>query len=240
MASGLTDVASKHAAIKARKDELAVTDGQVDDLMGGGGADEMPPSKGACQSSASVPSAGFQRARASPRARWPPSRLRGLRRPSSRAAKAIACSIGSSGSARNRRARRRRSTPQWQRFRRAWIRCRTVKLARERALALRRPGSSGRRCELKIKRHREAARRAHGPGHIGDNMIAESTLQRELATALKSTTEGVKKVQGPLTLAETALTMRPRRATTSKTLRPCLRACSRHTATVTTTSSWRS
>lgn len=212
MASGLTDVASKHAAIKARKDELAVTDGQVDDLMRAWAPDEMPAKQGCLPKLSFCPVGWFSKG-----TRVATSEMAAVAAPGTTSA------IKQSGESNRLLNRlvgvRKEQASETQKIDTAMaaVQARVdslsdrVKLARERALALRQAGKQQEALrELKKSKGTEkqlaAARMALDTLERQQDMIAESTLQRELATALKSTTEGVKKKsKGLLTLAETAI-----------------------------------
>lgn len=212
MASGLVDVASKQAAMKARRDELAVTDKQVDDLMRAWAPDELPAKQGCLPKISLCPVGWFSKG-----TRVATSELAAV------AAPGTASAIKQSGESNRLLNRlvgmRKEQSSETQKIETAMCAVQSrvdslsdrVKISRERALALRQAGRQQEALrELKKSKGTEkqlaAARMALDTLERQSDMIAESTLQRELATALKSTTEGVKKKsKGVLALAETAI-----------------------------------
>lgn len=212
MASGLVDVASKQVAIKARRDELAVADKQVDDLMRAWAPEELPAKRGCLPRISVCPVGWFSKG-----TRVATSEMPAVAAPGTAS---VIKQSGESNRLLNRLVgMRKESTSETQKIETAMCAVQSrvdslsdrVKIGRERAIGLRQAGKQQEALrELKKSKGTEkqlaAARMALDTLEKQQDMIAQSMLQRELATALKSTTEGVKKnSKGLLTFAETAI-----------------------------------
>lgn len=219
MTSSLTDVASKLAALKRRKDELVVTDKVVNELVRTWAPEEASPTQGCL-----------------PKIRiCPPWASRGSRvstkePPATAGASGVAAASGESGTVVRQSGEgnrllnrlvgvRKQQASESEKIQTAMqtVQMRVeslfdrVKIGRERALMAKQQGRQEEavrelRKSKAIEKQLAAARMALDTLERQQDMIAETTLQRELATALKSTTEGVKaKNKGLLSLAESAV-----------------------------------
>lgn len=215
MTATLTDVASKLAALKQRKDEVASTDKAVDALVRTWAPEEAPPSQGC-----------FSKLRICPSWMAKGSRV-ATKEPSGADASALAASgapaVRQSGDSHRLLDRlvgtRKQQASETDKIQTAIqaVQLRfdslsdRVKLGRERALAARQAGRQEEAVrELRkakaLEKQLTATRQALDTLERQQDMIAETALQRELATALKSTTANVKaKNKGLLSLAEAAI-----------------------------------
>lgn len=206
MAATLTDLGSKQAALKKRTEELTTADKMVDELVRVWAPEEAPPTRGCFPKMRLCPVWSSKRS----------SRL-ATNEPS------VATEVRQSGD--NHRllnrlvGARKAQTPASDQIEVAMqtVQQRVeslsdrVKIGRERALMARQRGKQEEAIrELKkakaIEKQLGAAKMALDTLERQQDMIEESTLHRELATALKSTTQGMKsKNKGLLTLAESAI-----------------------------------
>lgn len=219
MTSSLSDVASKLAALKQRKDERVATDKMVDELVRTWAPEEAPPTQGCLPKIRMCPSWMSRKSRVS------------TREPSAIAdASDLATASGTSGAVVRQSGDshrlldrlvgvKKQQTSETDKIQTAMqtVQLRVdslsdrVKIGRERALVARQNGRQEEAIrELRktkaIEKQLAAARMALDTLERQQDMIAETTLQHELATALKSTTAGVKaKNKGLLTLAESAV-----------------------------------
>lgn len=206
-----TDVASKHELIKTRRNELLVVEKQVDSLVRTWAADEAPARKGCFPLFTScVPF-------------WRKHRAVSTAVLSSTNESADGREVKQSGESNKLLMRmlgaRKQHTNEAEKIGTAieMVQLRVeslsdrVKICRERALRSKNDGKREEALrELKkaktLEKQLGAARAALDTLERQQDIMAESTLQRELATALKSTTAGVKaNSKGLLAMAEQAI-----------------------------------
>ena len=219
MTSSLTDVASKLAALKQRKDELVVTDKMVDELLRTWAPEEAPPTQGCLPKIRICPSWMSKGSRVSTKEPSATADASGLATAST-VGETVVRQSGDSNHILNRLVGvRKQQTSESEKLQTAMqtVQLRVdslsdrVKIGRERALIARQQGRQEEavrelRKSKAIEKQLAAARMALDTLERQQDMIAETTLQRELATALKSTTAGVKaKNKGLLSLAESAI-----------------------------------
>lgn len=205
-----TDIASKNEMVKTRRSEIAAVDKKVDQLVRTWAPDEAPVQQGCFPKLASCI----------------PWRSRASRVATSEMPAAVTSSTGEmrqSGQSNKLLMRmvgsKKQQTSETEKIQVAMSTVSSrvdslsdrVKIGRERALRAKTEGRKEEAVrELKkskvLEKQLLAARAALDTLERQQDMIAESALQRELATALQSTTAGVKgKNKGLLSLAESAI-----------------------------------
>lgn len=207
MSSSLTDVSSKLAALKERKETLAVTDKEVDRVLRAVAPDEAS-SSGGCLSSFRICPTWFSRgSRVSTIEPTCVGKTTELRQ-SGENNRLIDRLVGvRKGGSETNKIQLAMQTVQL----RVESLSDRVKIGRERALMARKAGKQEEavrelRKSKAVEKQLGAARLALDTLERQEDLIAQTTLQRELATALKSTTADVKsKSKGLLSLAESAI-----------------------------------
>lgn len=210
MSTGVTDIASKNEAIKVRKKELATAEKQLDNLVRVWAPDEAPPQQGCFPKLSLCPSLFSSAKRvATTELETNSTGYASKMRQSGQGSKLLQRVVGT----------RKQKSSETEKIELAMHTVQTrivsltdrVKIGRERAMTAKSEGRTEEAIrELKkakaVEKQLNAARMALDTLERQQDALAESTLHRELATALKSTTEGVKaKNKGLLSMAESAV-----------------------------------